>query len=268
MRRTRRAPSPAIRRRPHPPGQAHAVLAHAAGRHAPSAAPRRQALGVESQLDLILGCRPEHGELLLPAQADVGLLGRGLERAELADLGVQPLVERAQRRLGAGVDRVQRIAVRAAGTAPAWREAPACWRRRSRGPASPSASRAASPTLVRPESAISLHNCAKVLPVLASMLRSWVATAAWGSAMVVSWCGGSVHSGQCSLRVRLGSTNSMQLERDVHQPRRQRRPARLGDRLERLQDHVAALLHALGGARAGRHAADAQRHLARRRRPA
>ena len=52
-------------------------------------------LGVEPKLYLIFRCRPQRRELLLSTQADVGLLGRGLQRSKLADLGVQPLMQLA-----------------------------------------------------------------------------------------------------------------------------------------------------------------------------
>ena len=51
-----------------------------------STAPRQRAPCVQSKLELIFRCRSQRGELLLSAQADIGLLGCGLERSEPADL--------------------------------------------------------------------------------------------------------------------------------------------------------------------------------------
>jgi hypothetical protein len=70
---------------------------------------RRQRLVVQADLQLVLGGRPEHRELALAPQADGFLLGGDLELAEGTDLRDQPLVQRTQVRLGAGVDRVQRV---------------------------------------------------------------------------------------------------------------------------------------------------------------
>ena len=60
--------------------QAHRVGAHAARRHGLQARVRRQVLRVQAQLDQVLGGRPQHRELLLAPQADVGLLRCPLAR--------------------------------------------------------------------------------------------------------------------------------------------------------------------------------------------
>src|SRR5690606_9406785 len=87
----------------------HPVAAHPTGRQHLEASGARRPTVVDADLQAALGAWTDHGELLLPPEADVRLLRGDLEIAEPADPVHDGLVQRSEAALAAGVDGVERV---------------------------------------------------------------------------------------------------------------------------------------------------------------
>ena len=89
-------------------GDFYFVLAHAAGREQEEAVSGRDVLQIEAGFDSRVGGGTYRGELFLAAKVEVGLIRRGLEGVKGLNGGHNLVVDGAERRLGAGVELVDK----------------------------------------------------------------------------------------------------------------------------------------------------------------